>query len=129
MLLICSSFYCLSNIALLICFGLLTYKQIRGLILIMYDQNQILDQTDKLLYCECLLVSLLVAMLTVYPVESLLFLVKLTKIAYEFTVLYVFLRLTETETAYPNNLKVLLSIMLVIVAAALYCKTYLTQKI
>jgi Na+/pantothenate symporter len=95
----------------------------------MYDQNQILDHMDKLLYCHCLLISLLVVMLTIYPVELLLFLVKLTKISYEFIVLYVFLKLTETETAHPKSSKVIAGITLVIVIAALYCKYYLTQKI
>lgn len=81
MLLICPTFYCLSNIVLLICFSILAYRQLRGLVLILYDNNQILDQIDKGLYCLCLVASLTVIGITVYPVESLMLLLKGFKMA------------------------------------------------
>lgn len=94
MLLICASFYCLSNVVLLVCFSMLGYKQLRGAVLLLYDSNQILDQLDKGLYLLCALSSCLVIALTLYPAEGLLFLVKLVKLSTESVLLHIFLRLT-----------------------------------
>lgn len=82
MLLICSTFYCLSNISLLVCFIVLTYKYVRGQLLILYDPNEILDQIDKIIYGQCLVICLLTTILTVYPIELLVFLLRCVKFSY-----------------------------------------------
>lgn len=120
MLLICQSFYCLSNIALFIFFVLLAYKQLRGLVLILYDSNQILDQIDKGLYSLCFAMSLLVIGLTVYPVEELMFLLKATKLVTEGLLVYLFIRLTEVDLTHPNTLKVLVGAVSGVLALATY---------
>lgn len=121
MLLICPTFYCLSNIVLLLCFSILSYKYIRGLILILYDQNDILDRSDKTQYGVCLAVCLLVCLLTIWPQEQLLFLIKSAKCLYEVVILYIFLKLTETDSGKAK--KAMMATMSLFYLLVIYCKT------